>query len=591
MSDEADSSDMMAGGMLDADDDYARALGHGGSSSSAGHGGGAHGGPDRKRRAHNETEQRRAKRINDSIERVRTLLLASGINPPRDKAGVLADGVTHFAGMHARVDTLHARVDELTAYIRACGLPLPPSSGDRGVPTVPPSVRPRESVPPPPAAIPHSIRTSERDEVDFESVFMHSSLPQVVSSVDGRFLQCSDMFCKVTGYTREEVLTRSIFNLTPSEYLPHTFALVGEMVSEANTPRTTAETSGASTAVPADHAAGRKRARAASSKPSCVQSQGASVMSSSRAFNKVCKMKNGLALVHVRMNLIKDAASDEAKYLLCTILPMSATDHVAQPATTAPTQAAETAAPPARIPMMAHGVTGADYGMSLGGGGKGDAGDGSSMMEGMTPGDLDGMGGMDGLTSSGLDGLMQYPYSSDTHSPVDVLSLLCGGAAPYAKPPLAPPVPAAFTAWEVAAGADASSAGWAQPGSSAGMALSQAMLASANRCVPGIRLPTGLPPPAPGQGVTSTNSPFVVGAWDCTTAPRAGTVLLPPAPQQYPPLIQQQMGYAWSAGDGVVGMRRGGGNVPEMGAPVGGQMAFTPPEYAFRGAAGVGARD
>jgi hypothetical protein len=198
------------------------------------------------------------------------------------------------------------------------------------------------------------------------------------------FVQCSDLFLKVTGYERSEVLEGSIFGLTPPEELPKTYEIFSDMMKEiqgasctfgthkdeedrvvsARNVATEAElvtSSGRAvrrrvtgdsgdmggrcrpddchSAFPATNpSVGQKRAHAQITPIERSKAAQAIIHSLatppstpmvSRAFNKACKMKHGLALVHVRMSMICDEDSGAPKYILCTILPLAAPQYSA----------------------------------------------------------------------------------------------------------------------------------------------------------------------------------------------------------------------------------------------------------------------
>ena len=61
-------------------------------------------------------------------------------------------------------------------------------------------------------------------------VFQQSGVAQAIAGMDGSFVDCNRRFSELSGFTRDEVQRRSIFNMTPAEDLQHTFEIVSELM-------------------------------------------------------------------------------------------------------------------------------------------------------------------------------------------------------------------------------------------------------------------------------------------------------------------------------------------------------------------------
>lgn len=113
-----------------------------------------------------------------------------------------------------------------------------------------------------------------------------ASVPQAVASIDGTFLDANNTFCTLTGFSREEILKKSFFNLTPPQELQETFSVVSELMG--------CQTSGGGYAT--------------------------------RSFKKLCRMRYGVVEVFVSMSVIKND-DDSPAYFTCAVLPVTGTGH------------------------------------------------------------------------------------------------------------------------------------------------------------------------------------------------------------------------------------------------------------------------
>ncbi len=109
-----------------------------------------------------------------------------------------------------------------------------------------------------------------------------ASVPQAIASIDGTFLDANNTFCTLTGYSREEILRKSFFNLTPPQELQATFSVVSELMGK--------QTCGGGYAT--------------------------------RSFKKMCRMRYGVVEVFVSMSVIKHS-DDSPAYFTCAVLPVT----------------------------------------------------------------------------------------------------------------------------------------------------------------------------------------------------------------------------------------------------------------------------
>ena len=54
---------------------------------------------------------------------------------------------------------------------------------------------------------------------------------QAIASMGGAFIDCNRLFCQLSNYTKQEVCSMTIFNLTARQDLQHAFDLISQMLS------------------------------------------------------------------------------------------------------------------------------------------------------------------------------------------------------------------------------------------------------------------------------------------------------------------------------------------------------------------------
>ncbi|KAA0166390.1 hypothetical protein FNF28_03159 [Cafeteria roenbergensis] len=147
---------------------------------------------DSRRVTHNQSEQRRAKRINTHIDDIKTMLQSCGYLGERTDKGTILENAARFISDH--VDSA-------------------PGGGGAGA-----AIGAMRDAP------------SGTSGIDYVQVFQQSGVAQAIAGMDGSFVDCNRRFSELSGFTRDEVQRRSIFNMTPAEDLQHTFEIVSELM-------------------------------------------------------------------------------------------------------------------------------------------------------------------------------------------------------------------------------------------------------------------------------------------------------------------------------------------------------------------------
>lgn len=66
---------------------------------------------------------------------------------------------------------------------------------------------------------------------DYKFVFNNSAVGMAIASMGGAFVDCNDIFCQLSEYTKEEVCAMTIFNMTARIDLQHAFDLISQMIT------------------------------------------------------------------------------------------------------------------------------------------------------------------------------------------------------------------------------------------------------------------------------------------------------------------------------------------------------------------------
>ena len=67
--------------------------------------------------------------------------------------------------------------------------------------------------------------------MSFHIVLFSFFFTQAIASMGGAYVDCNDNFCKLSGYTKEEVCSMTIFNMTSRNDLQHAFDLISQMIT------------------------------------------------------------------------------------------------------------------------------------------------------------------------------------------------------------------------------------------------------------------------------------------------------------------------------------------------------------------------
>ena len=186
----------------------------------------------RRRLVHNQSEQRRARRINDNISVLRDMVSQHGILSKTDKGSILEATARFLAALQRQISPAG-----LSAAIESVhdGGDFPDDNSINGESTVSGGLDSRVAPQPrlsagltdPDAAEDEGGGggggggTSPLAAIDYHSVFQEGAIAQVVSAPDGRILDCNRAFCKLTGFRRSEMLEKTVLHITQARKSTH----------------------------------------------------------------------------------------------------------------------------------------------------------------------------------------------------------------------------------------------------------------------------------------------------------------------------------------------------------------------------------
>jgi len=75
------------------------------------------------------------------------------------------------------------------------------------------------------------IQQTKIEEHEYRSVFTNCAVGMAIASMGGAFIDCNNLFCQLSNYTKQEVCALTIFNMTARQDLQHAFDLISQMIS------------------------------------------------------------------------------------------------------------------------------------------------------------------------------------------------------------------------------------------------------------------------------------------------------------------------------------------------------------------------
>ena len=77
------------------------------------------------------------------------------------------------------------------------------------------------------------------EEADYRHVFNSCTIGMAIASMGGAFIDCNKFFCQISNFTKQEICSQTIFNLTARQDLQSAFDLISQMLSAPLDPTVT----------------------------------------------------------------------------------------------------------------------------------------------------------------------------------------------------------------------------------------------------------------------------------------------------------------------------------------------------------------
>jgi len=171
----------------------------------------------RRRQDRNQREQQRSQQISNQIVELRTLLADAGMECKADKYSTLASLVDYVRALQQKSSILDSQHKDLLETIRQTTEIM--SSQYMSVQANHNTTSKEDD-----AAVIGGAAPKEDDDdvyvqgIDYAAIFRSSPFALATTSIDGRFLDCSEGFQKLTRFSREELLPGEIKNAQPSTF-------------------------------------------------------------------------------------------------------------------------------------------------------------------------------------------------------------------------------------------------------------------------------------------------------------------------------------------------------------------------------------
>ena len=177
---------------------------------------------EKRRYERNIREQQRSFKISQQIKELRTVLTESSIPFKPNKFSILMCVVDYVKQLQSRAIMLDAEHRKLIDTIKQTT-----DMANAGQTPSPDEDKSKEMQPG--AIIGNDAEMLFVQGLDYNAVFQQCSAALSVAALDGRIIACNDAFAAISGFSRSELLRRSIFNLMNNH--EDVFRAMGEMLS------------------------------------------------------------------------------------------------------------------------------------------------------------------------------------------------------------------------------------------------------------------------------------------------------------------------------------------------------------------------
>lgn len=219
---------------------------------------------DTKREERNAREKERSFRISKQINELRTLLSSGGVIVPKGtKSSVLTEAANYIRMLQQHQYRSEIDRHQLVQQVQRIGGGalgpqaaqavrhvaaqngvwslgnfggVPPKSAMSTIyhPGGAPTADETQSSPSSPGGLSNTI-----EESDYRHIFNSCTIGMAIASMGGAFIDCNKFFCQISNYTKQEVCSLTVFNLTARQDLQSAFDLISQMLSAPLDPTVT----------------------------------------------------------------------------------------------------------------------------------------------------------------------------------------------------------------------------------------------------------------------------------------------------------------------------------------------------------------
>lgn len=75
------------------------------------------------------------------------------------------------------------------------------------------------------------VQSSKVESSEYRFIFNSCGAGMAISSMGGAFIDCNQLFCQLSNYTKQEICSLTLFNLTARQDLQHAFDQISRMIS------------------------------------------------------------------------------------------------------------------------------------------------------------------------------------------------------------------------------------------------------------------------------------------------------------------------------------------------------------------------
>mmetsp|Transcript_10452 Transcript_10452/g.24854 ORF Transcript_10452/g.24854 Transcript_10452/m.24854 type:complete len:617 (+) Transcript_10452:450-2300(+) len=219
---------------------------------------------DSKREERNAREKERSFRISKQINELRTLLSSGGVIVPKGtKSSVLTEAANYIRMLQQHQYRSEIDRHQLVQQVQRIGSgalgqqaaqAVRHAAAQNGVWSlgnfggVPPKSammyhQPSVGAPTPDRAqsgvIGNGTLPNTIEESDYRHVFNSCTIGMAIASMGGAFIDCNKVFCQIANYTKQEICSMTVFNLTARSDLQPAFDLISQMLSAPLDPSVT----------------------------------------------------------------------------------------------------------------------------------------------------------------------------------------------------------------------------------------------------------------------------------------------------------------------------------------------------------------